>query len=51
MAKEKINVCLFITVYSFFLYLLMKGYNKKDIYIFADIFPKEISKNVKHEFE
>ena len=48
MAKEKINVCLFITVYSFFLYLLMKGYNKKDIYIFADIFPKEISKNVKH---
>lgn len=46
--KEKINVCLFITVYSFFLYLLMNGYQEKDIFIFADIFPKEISKNVKH---
>ena len=48
MGKKKVNVCLFITVYSFFLYLLMNGYDETDIYIFADIFPKEISKNVKH---
>lgn len=48
MAKEKVNVCLFVTVYSFFLYLLLKGYNEKDIFIFTDLFPKEISKNVKH---
>ncbi len=48
MAKEKINICLFITVYSFFLYLLINGYNEKDIFIFTDLFPKEVSKNVKH---
>ena len=48
MNKEKINVCLVITVYSFFLYLLLNGYNKKDIFIFTDLFPKEVSKNVKH---
>lgn len=48
MVKEEINICLVITVYSFFLYLLINGYNKKDIFIFTDLFPKEISKNVKH---
>ena len=48
MNKEKINVCLVITVYSFFLYLLLNRYNKKDIFIFTDLFPKEVSKNVKH---
>ena len=35
-------------MYSFFLYLLIKGYNEDDIYIFTAWFPKEVSKNVKH---
>lgn len=48
MAKNKKNICLVTTVYSFFLYLLIKGYNENDIYIFTAWFPKEISKNVKH---
>ena len=48
MAKNKKNICLVTTVYSFFLYLLIKGYNEEDIYIFTAWFPKEISENVKH---
>ena len=48
MSKNKKNICLVTTVYSFFLYLLIKGYNEEDIYIFTAWFPKEISKNVKH---
>lgn len=48
MSKNKKNICLVTTVYSFFLYLLIKGYNENDIYIFTGWFPKEISKNVKH---
>lgn len=48
MSKNKKNICLVTTVYSFFLYLLIKGYNEEDIYIFTAWFPKEVSKNVKH---
>ena len=48
MTKNKKNICLVTTVYSFFLYLLIKGYNEDDIYIFTAWFPKEVSKNVKH---
>ena len=48
MTKNKKNICIVTTVYSFFLYLLIKGYNEEDIYIFTAWFPKEISKNVKH---
>lgn len=48
MSKNKKNICLVTTVYAFFLYLLIKGYNENDIYIFTGWFPKEISKNVKH---
>ena len=48
MSKNKKNICLVTTVYSFFLYLLIKGYNEEAIYIFTAWFPKEVSKNVKH---
>ncbi|WP_405289652.1 glycosyltransferase family 52 [Methanobrevibacter sp.] len=48
MTKNKKNICIVTTVYSFFLYLLIKGYNEEDIFIFTAWFPKEISKNVKH---
>ena len=48
MSKKKKNICLVTTVYSFFLYLLIKGYNEDDIYIFTAWFPREVSKNVKH---
>ena len=48
MVKKHKNICLVTTVYSFFLYLLIKGYNEDDIYIFTAWFPKAISKNVKH---
>lgn len=48
MGKNKKNICLVTTVYSFFLYLLIKGYNEDDIYIFTGWFPKEVSENVKH---
>lgn len=48
MSKEHKNVCLVTTVYSFFLYLLIKGYNENDIFIFTGWFPKEVSKNIKH---
>lgn len=48
MSKNKKNICLVTTVYSFFLYVLIKGYNEDDIYIFTAWFPKEVSKNIKH---
>lgn len=48
MAKKHKNICLVTTVYSFFLYLLLKRYNENDIFIFTGWFPKEVSKNVKH---
>ena len=48
MSKNKKNICLVTTVYSFFLYLLIKGYDENDIYIFTGWFPKDVSKNVKH---
>lgn len=48
MTKNKKNICLVTTVYSFFLYLLIKGYNEDDIYIFTAWFPRDVSKNVKH---
>ncbi|WP_407422982.1 glycosyltransferase family 52 [Methanobrevibacter sp.] len=48
MSKSKKNICLVTTVYSFFLYLLIKGYDEDDIYIFTAWFPKEVSKNVDH---
>lgn len=48
MPKEHKNVCLTTTVYSFFLYLLINGYNEDDIFIFTGWFPKEVSKNIKH---
>ena len=48
MSKKKKNICLVTSVYSFFLYLLIKGYNEDDIFIFTGWFQKEISKNVKH---
>lgn len=46
MEKEKINLGLFTSVYSYFLFLLLKGYNKNDIIIVHDSFPKELSKNI-----
>lgn len=48
MSKKHKNVCLVTTVYSFFLYLLIKGYDKEDIFIFTAWFPKEVSKNIPH---
>ena len=48
MSRNKKNICLVTTVYSFFLYLLIKGYNENDIYIFTAWFPKEVSRNVEH---
>ena len=48
MTKNKKNICLVTTVYSFFLYLLIKGYNEDDIYIFTAWFPRDVSKNMKH---
>ncbi len=48
MFKNEKNICLVTTVYSFFLYLLIKGFNEDDIYIFTAWFPKEVSKNVNH---
>ncbi|MER2014578.1 MAG: hypothetical protein ABS871_08145, partial [Methanobrevibacter sp.] len=46
MKKHK-NIGLFTSVYSYFLYLLIKGYNEDDIIIVHASFPKEISKNIK----
>ena len=48
MTKKQKNICLIGTVYSLFLYILIKGYNKEDIFIFTSWFPKEVSKNFKH---
>lgn len=48
MSKKKKNICLVTSVYSFFLYLLIKGYNEDDIIIFTGWFQEEICKNVKH---
>lgn len=48
LSKKKKNICIITSVYSFFLFLLIKGYNEDDIYIFTGWFQKEISKNVKH---
>ena len=46
MGKKHINVGLFTSAYSYFLYLLLKGYNKDDFIIVHASFPKEISKNI-----
>ncbi len=46
MKKKEINLGLFTSVYSYFLFLLLKGYNKNDIIIVHDSFPEEISKNI-----
>lgn len=48
MVKEKRNICLVNTVYTLFLYFLIKGYNEDDIFIFNYLMPNEISNNVKH---
>lgn len=48
MSKNKKNICLITSLYSFFLYLLIKGHDENDIYIFTGWFPREVSKNVKH---
>jgi len=48
MSKKKKNICLVTTVYSFFLYVLINGYDENDIFIFGPNFPKEVSKNIKH---
>ena len=44
--KKHVNIGLFTSVYSYFLYLLIKEYNEKDIVIVHASFPKEISNNV-----
>ena len=46
MGKKQINLGLFTSVYSYFLYLLLKGYNENDIIIVHNTFPEEISKNI-----
>ena len=46
MGKKHINVGLFTSAYSYFLYLLLKGYNEEDFIIVHASFPKEISKNI-----
>lgn len=46
MGKKQINLGLFTSVYSYFLYLLLKGYDENDIIIVHNTFPKEISKNI-----
>ena len=46
MGKKEINIGLFTSVYSYFLYLLLKGYDENDIIIVHNTFPKEISKNI-----
>ena len=46
MEKKQINLGLFTSVYSYFLFLLIKGYNENDIIIVHDSFPDEISKNI-----
>ena len=47
MAKKKINLGLFTSVYSYLLFLLLNGYNEDDIIIVHDSFPEEISRNIK----
>ncbi len=46
MGKKQINLGLFTSVYSYFLYLLLKGYDENDIIIVHNTFPEEISKNI-----
>lgn len=46
MRKKHRNVGLFTSAYSYFLYLLLKGYNEDDFIIVHASFPKEISKNI-----
>ena len=46
MRKKQINLGLFTSVYSYFLYLLLKGYDENDIIIVHNTFPKEISRNI-----
>ena len=46
MGKKRINVGLFTSAYSYFLYLLIKEYNKNDFIIVHASFPKEISNNI-----
>ena len=44
--KQHKNIGLFTSAYSYFLYLLIKGYDENDIIIVHASFPKEISNNI-----
>ena len=46
MGKKRVNIGLFTSAYSYFLFLLINGYNENDIIIVHDSFPNEISKNI-----
>ena len=46
MTRKHVNVGLFSSVYSYFLYLLIKGYDEDDIIIVYETFPREIAKNI-----
>ncbi len=48
MKKETQKICLVTTVYSLFLYFLINGFNKEDIFIFTSGFPESVAKNIKH---
>lgn len=46
MGKKQVKLGLFTSVYSYFLYLLLKGYDENDIIIVHNSFPESISKNI-----
>ena len=44
----KINICTVDTIYSLFIFLLIKGYSKDDLFIFSNGIPKSIRTNISH---
>ena len=46
--KSKKNLCMVNTPYSLFLYFLICGYNKEDIFVLTNRIPKEIRDNIDH---
>ena len=44
----KIKMCVVDTVYSLFIYLLIAGFSKEDIFIFSKGIPLSIRSNIPH---
>lgn len=46
--ENKVRICVVDTVYSLFLYFIICGFNRNDVFIFSGGVPKKIRNNINH---